>query len=181
MLIKLTLLCAILAIAGSCSLYNDYESSRPANIGELEARLVQAGFHRVAIETPAQNGAVADLPLHRLNRYQSATGNVYWYADPTVCHCLYEGDQPAYERYAALLEQESETAEYVNAVQPEQIAGLSPFGYAFPAPIVLGGWPVMAPGGGPIQSAGGPGGGPFSHPGGGGGHGGIGGRGGGHR
>src|SRR5580700_2974956 len=79
------------ALAASCSIYSDHEQSKPANVLKLEARLVQAGFHRVAIETPQQDGAVAELPLHRLNRYDSAQGSVFWYADPTICHCLYQG------------------------------------------------------------------------------------------
>lgn len=144
-LIRLILACAISALAESCSLYDNYEDSRPATVMEIEAQLVQAGFRRVPIESPEQNGAAAQLPMYRLNRYQSANGSVYWYADPTVCQCLYEGDQRDYETYAGLLEQEHDTAEYVNDVQPEQVAYLSPFGYAFPPPLILGGWPVMIP------------------------------------
>jgi hypothetical protein len=164
-LFRLTLLCAIFSIAGSCSVYDNYQSNRPAKVLEIESRLVQAGFRRVPIETPEQDGAVAQLPMHRLNRYQSANGSVYWYADPTVCSCLYEGDQKAYELYAGLLQQEHDTAEYVNDVQPEQVTYLSPFGYAFPPPLFLGGWPVMIPrvrgpvppfGGPPIPPGGGP-------------------------
>ncbi len=153
-LIKLILTCMIFAIAGSCSVYNDYEANRPANVMKLESRLEQAGFRKISIETPEQDGAVAQLPLHRLNRYQSAAGSVFWYADPTVCQCLYEGDQKAYERYAGLLEQENDTAEYMNDERPEQVAYLSPFGYAFPPPLILGGWPVMIPGGGYVHSVG---------------------------
>src|SRR5208283_3006323 len=96
--IKLIFLAAIFAIVGSCSLFGDYEASRPANVTKIESRLEQAGFRRVSIETPEQNGAVEQLPLHRLNRYQSASGSVFWYADPTVCSCLYQGDQKAYDR-----------------------------------------------------------------------------------
>jgi len=189
---QLILTFIIVATAGSCSVYSEYEANEPANVLELEARLVHAGFHRVPIETPEQNGAVAELPMHRLNRYQSATGSVFWYADPTVCHCLYEGDQKAYESYAGILQQEHDTAEYVNDVAPEQVAYLSPFGYAFPPPLLFGGWPGMIPGpihsmgggrggGGGVTSKGGSGGGGgvHTHGHGGGGHG-IGGHGGGH-
>src|SRR5580658_9584626 len=139
------LLCAI---AASCSVYSDVEANKPATILKMETRLEQAGFHRVPIATPDQNGAVAQLPLHKLNRYDSAKGSVFWYADPTVCHCLYQGDAVAYERYMDLLQQEQETADYVNDVRPDQVAYLSPFGYAFPAPLLLGGWPLLIPGGG---------------------------------
>src|ERR1700682_5815038 len=101
--IKLVFLAAILGIAESCSLYDSYEASRPANVMTIESRLEQAGFRKITIETPEQNGAVAELPLHCLNRYQSAAGSIFWYADPTICSCLYEGDQKSYERYAGLL------------------------------------------------------------------------------
>jgi len=144
--------------AASCSVYKDYQASRPANVMKIETRLEQAGFRRVPIETPEQNGAVSQLPLHRLNRYQSAKGSVFWYADPTVCSCLYQGDQNAYERYVGLLQQEQDTAEYMDDNQPEQVAYLSPFGYAFPPPVILGGWPVLIPsggGGGAVQPRGG--------------------------
>jgi hypothetical protein len=139
---------------------------------ELEARLERAGFRRVPIETPEQNGAVEQLPLHRLNRYQSAEGSVFWYADPTVCSCLYEGDLRAYENYRGQIQQEQDTAEYVNDSQPEQVAFLSPFGYAFPPPVLFGEWPVMIPSGGPVHRMGGPGGGVHPHGGHVGGHGG---------
>jgi uncharacterized membrane protein YgcG len=154
--VRLIAICMI-TLAGSCSLYKDYQASAPANVLELEARLVQAGFRRVPIETPEQNGAVAELPMHRLNRYQSATGSVFWYADPTVCKCLYVGDQQDYETYAGILQQEHDTAEYINDVQPEQVVYLIPFGYAFPPPVLLGGWPVMIHSGEPFHSAGGTG------------------------
>jgi hypothetical protein len=146
--VRFICVCAIVAFAPSCSLYDDYEATQPANVTKIESRLKQAGFQKVSIETPLENGAVEQLPMHRLSRYQSANGSVYWYADPTVCSCLYQGDQKAYQRYAGLLEQENDTAEYVNDERPEQVAYLSPFGYAFPPPLILGGWPVIIPSGG---------------------------------
>jgi hypothetical protein len=153
--VKAFLTSIILALAASCSLYDNYEAGQPSTVLDTEARLVKAGFKRVSIETPDQSGAVAQLPMHRLNRYQSATGSVFWYADPTICQCLYEGDQTTYETYAAILQQEHDTAEYINDVEPEQLAYLSPFGYAFPPPVLFGAWPVIIHSGGPINSAGG--------------------------
>src|ERR1700730_9205084 len=93
MRLRICVIVAIVFALPSCSLYRDYQLTRPANILETEAKLEQARFHHIAIETPAQNGAVMALPLYRLNRYQSANGSVYWYADPKLCSCLYEGDQ----------------------------------------------------------------------------------------
>lgn len=155
--IKAILSCVLLALVASCSLYDNYEANEPSSVLETEARLVKAGFRRVPIDTPEQNGAVAQLPMHRLNRYQSATGSVFWYADPTICQCLYEGDQTSYETYAGILQQEHDTAEYINDVEPEQLAYLSPFGYAFPPPVFFGTWPVLIHSGGPFHSTGGSG------------------------
>ncbi len=156
--IKLAFLAVIFANAGSCSLYQNYERSEPAKVLELEARLVHAGFRRVPIETPEQDGAVEDLPLHRLNRYASADGSVFWYADPTICQCLYVGDQRAYDSYAGILEQEHDIAEYMNNERPEQIVNLTPFGYAFPPPLIFGRWPVGIRSYGHFHSGGGSGG-----------------------
>src|SRR5271167_2696325 len=75
---RLVVASVIFTLAASCSLYETYQAEQPANILELESRLVKACFNRVPIETPEQNGAVAELPLYRLNRYQSASGSVYW-------------------------------------------------------------------------------------------------------
>ena len=181
--IKVILASMILAVAGSCSLYENHEANNPANVMEVEARLVKAGFRRIPIDTPQENGAVAQLPMHRLNRYQSAARQRLLVCGSHYLSLLVRRRSDILSDLCGLLQQEHDTAEYVNDVQPEQVAGLSPFGYAFPPPLLLGGWPVMIPGAGsgPIRSAGGPGGGVFSHPGhGGGGHGGIGGHGGGH-
>jgi hypothetical protein len=173
----------ILAVP-SCSMFQDYESKRPANIAKTESMLDQAGFRKVSIETPDQHGAVSELSLHRLNRYESASGNVYWYADPDLCGCLYSGDENAYGRYAMLMQQEQDTAQYIENTDREQLGMLGPFGNAFPPPVIFGGgWPVMivpAGGGGGGVGRGGGGGGTFGHPGGNG-HGGGGGHGHGHR
>src|ERR1700693_2001421 len=158
-------ICATFALAAACSALDDYKESQPPNVARMETRMEQAGFHKISIETPEQNGAVEQLPLHKLNRYDSAKGSVYWYADPTVCKCLYSGDQQDYVRYVGILEQENDTAEYINDTQPDQVAYLSPFGETFPPPTMFGaGWPVLIVVPGPIgviHPVGGGGGGPI--------------------
>lgn len=175
--LSIALILAIIIAASSCSIYEDYEANRPANIAKIESTLDQAGFRKVSIETPNQQSAASELPMHRLNRYESTSGNVYWYADPDNCGCLYEGDESAYGRYAMAMQQEKDTAEYVESTDQAQLGMLSPFG--FPPPLMYAGaWPVIVvPGGGGGWSGGGggthPGG--HGHEGGGGGHGGEGG------
>ena len=143
MRLRICLAMAIATLLSSCSLYKDHQLSRPANILETEAKLEQAGFHRVAIETPTQNGAVMELPLDRLNRYQSTNGTVYWYADPGLCGCLYEGDQSAFDRYSGLIQKEQDLASYAIESDPDQIASLGAFGNSFPSPFLWGGWPAV--------------------------------------
>ena len=174
----IALLSSMFVVNSSCSMYQDYESKRPENIRKTESLLDQAGFRKVTIETPDQHGAVSALPLYRLNRYESASGNVYWYADPDLCTCLYEGDEGAYGRYAMLMQQEQDTAEYIENTDQQQLGMLGSFGYAFPPPLIFAGaWPAFVPAGGGGGHGGGGGG--FGHPGGHG-HGGGGGHGHGH-
>jgi hypothetical protein len=79
---------------------------------------------------------------------------VFWYADPTICKCLFEGDELAYDRFGEELKRQNDTAAYANyGRSPEEVADLSPFGDAFPPPVL--GWPMVIYVGGPISSAGG--------------------------
>ena len=173
MRVIIIILIAIAVSLISCSTYSHYEESKPDKVMETEARLAQAGFKRVSIETPDQNGAVAQLALYQINRYDSAKGSVFWYADPTICQCLYQGDLAAYQRYEGTLEQDKDIADYMNDTQPDQVANLGYFGETFPPPSMFGPvWPpfFVVPGpGSPVHSVGGHGGSPIHmhHPGGG--------------
>ncbi len=131
---------AMIALAGSCSMYQRIESRN----AKTESLLADAGFTKIPIETPAQHRAVDDLPLLKLNRYQSGSGTVFWYADPDRCRCLYEGDQKAYDRYAMLLQQQDDTAAYARESDPEELAPLGTFGYWFPPPAGSGTWLIFA-------------------------------------
>ena len=153
-LANILLWAAVSASAASCAAYHDYAMSQSSQVTETESALSQAGFKKVPIETSQQNTAVAELRLHRLNQYESAEGKVFWYADPTICKCLLEGDQAAYDRYAEALKQQSDTAAYASYGQTQEVADLSPFGDAFPTP--LAGWPMVIDlSSATIQSAGG--------------------------
>jgi uncharacterized membrane protein YgcG len=153
-LANIALFVAISALVASCAAYRDKAMNQPSQVTEIESELAQAGFRKVPIQTSQQHTAVADLRLYRLNQYQSTQGKVFWYADPSGCKCLFEGDQAAYERYADALKQQTDTAAYAKYGQPQEVADLSPFGDAFPPPLM--GWPMVIDfSGGPIQSAGG--------------------------
>src|SRR5579863_7242119 len=93
LLLRKSLLPAILLtlVASSCSLYHDYEASQPENIRQTESMLSDAGFRTIKIDTDDQVGLVEDLPQFELRKYTASAGTVYWYYDPKICACVYEG------------------------------------------------------------------------------------------
>jgi hypothetical protein len=68
-------------------------------IAGKEDMMTAAGFKFVPANTPARQQAFKQLPAHRFSR-QIRDGRVFYvYPDPTVCVCLYVGDQNAYALY----------------------------------------------------------------------------------
>ena len=65
-----------------------------------EDMLAAAGFTQVpANTTPQRQASLATLPPHKFVRQVRANNVLYTYADPTICNCLYVGNQAAYGRY----------------------------------------------------------------------------------
>jgi hypothetical protein len=167
-------------IVSGCSLYRRYEASKPETVRKTEAALSDAGFMTIKVETDDQGGLVEDLPPDEIRKYSAQSGAVYWYYDPDICVCVYEGHQGDYDRYQMAQRQESDTAQYAAQSDDEQVASLNALnGAFFPPPIFwIGGIaPVPRFGGGGF---GGGHGGHFGGGHGGGGHGGGGHVGGGH-
>jgi hypothetical protein len=68
-------------------------------IAGKEDMMTAAGFKFVAANTPQRQAAFKQLPPHKFSR-QIKDGRVFYvYPDPTVCVCLYVGDQKAYATY----------------------------------------------------------------------------------
>jgi len=64
-----------------------------------EDMLAAAGFTQVPANTPQRQASLATLPPHKFVRQVRANNVLYTYADPTICNCLYVGNQAAYGRY----------------------------------------------------------------------------------
>jgi hypothetical protein len=64
-----------------------------------EDMLSAAGFTQVPANTPQRQASLATLPPHKFVRQVRANHVLYTYADPTICNCLYVGNQAAYGRY----------------------------------------------------------------------------------
>jgi hypothetical protein len=68
--------------------------------------LSAAGFHMVAADTPARADELNSMTPLKM-RYFSQGGRMhYWFADPVVCHCLFVGNEKAYQRYQQIKLQE---------------------------------------------------------------------------
>lgn len=66
-----------------------------------EDMLAAAGFTLVPANTPQRQASLSQLPPHKFAHQVRNNRVVFVYADPTICDCLYVGDQAAYDRYRA--------------------------------------------------------------------------------
>jgi hypothetical protein len=64
-----------------------------------EDLLAAARFTIVPANTPQRVTSLATLPPHRIVREERHGKVVFLYADPSVCACLYIGQQTAFDRY----------------------------------------------------------------------------------
>jgi hypothetical protein len=165
-------------LASGCSAYRRYQASKPENVRKTEAMLTDAGFTTIKIDTDDKVGLVEDLPSDEIYSYKAQSGTVYWYYDPDICECVYEGHQGEFDRYQEALQHENDAAQYAAESEDQQVAQLNALnGGLFPPPIFwIGGVAPIAHFGGGGHGGGGLGGGHGGHGGhGGGGHGGMGG------
>jgi hypothetical protein len=68
-------------------------------IAGKEDMLSAAGFKFLPANTPQRQAAFQRLPPHQFSRTIKNGQVFYVYPDPTVCVCLYVGDQQAYGTY----------------------------------------------------------------------------------
>jgi hypothetical protein len=88
--VKSTLIClAVCAVASACA----------AQVQNKENMLAAAGFTLVPANTPQRQASLSALPPHKFVHQVRNNAVIYTYADPTICDCLYVGNQAAYDRY----------------------------------------------------------------------------------
>ena len=76
-------------------------SACTAAVTKREDTLAAAGFTLLPAGTLERQNALASLPPHKFIHQVRNGKVVFVYADPTICDCLYIGDQAAYDRYRA--------------------------------------------------------------------------------
>ena len=64
-----------------------------------EDMLAAAGFTLVPANNPQRQASLSSLPPHKFVHRVRNNAVVFIYADPTICDCLYVGNQAAYDRY----------------------------------------------------------------------------------
>jgi hypothetical protein len=72
-----------------------------------EDKLSSAGFKRIPPTTAAQLASLKSLPPHRLMQTTRNGKTVWVYSDPTICGCLYVGNQAARDAYLNKQNQQS--------------------------------------------------------------------------
>jgi hypothetical protein len=92
----------MLAAAALCVVVAACES----NAKFKEDLLSSAGFKPVTPKTPEQIASVRSLPMHKLTKTTWKGKTVWVYSDPTICGCLYIGNQAALDRYVQKQQQQ---------------------------------------------------------------------------
>jgi len=74
-------------------------TSEAQRVQNKEDMLAASGFTVVPANTPQRQASLASLPPHKFVRQVRGDKVIYTYADPTICSCLYVGNEAAYGRY----------------------------------------------------------------------------------
>lgn len=91
--------------------------TKQERVANKEDNLAAAGFKFVPANTPARQASFKTLPPYKFSR-QIRNGQVFYvYADPTVCVCVYVGDQTAYGTYRKNMFQKQVADEQLMAAQ----------------------------------------------------------------
>ena len=97
-----------------------------------ENRLVAAGFKMHGLKSEAQISDFRQMPAHMIRPATYKGRQVYVYADPTICGCLYVGSKTAYNTYINGAQDRYVQQQYNSATRDD--------GYS-PSPWMLDGGP----------------------------------------
>jgi hypothetical protein len=68
----------------------------------IEPTLSQAGFVVVQADTPARIEKLNNIKPAKLSSFPVNGKQLYWFADPYVCHCVFRGTEQNYQMYQQL-------------------------------------------------------------------------------
>jgi hypothetical protein len=107
-------------------------------VSNKEDMLAAAGFKIQPANTPQRQAALRSMPPHKFSSQVRSNRVVWVYADPTVCNCLYLGDQQAYDTYRRLVFDR-------NQLQEEQRVAWMNQNNAVPYPFAWEAWGPETP------------------------------------
>jgi hypothetical protein len=89
----------------------------------IEPMLSAAGFHIHPADTPQRQQELTSMTPLKV-RYDARNGKLhYWFADPTVCQCIYVGNEQSYQKYEQIrLQQQTAQREEAAAMMNEDAA-----------------------------------------------------------
>jgi hypothetical protein len=91
---------------------------------QKEDMLAAAGFSFRPANTPQKVAALRALPPHRFVHQVRNGQNVWIYADPSICACLYAGNDTAYQQYRQEVFQKRIADEQAQAARLNQDAAM---------------------------------------------------------
>ncbi len=99
-------------------------------ITDKEDMLAAAGFKLQPANTPQRQAALRAMPVHKLSM-QNRNGKIVWvYADPTICNCVYLGDEQAYDAYRRMVYQKNLADERMAVAQMTEYSAV-PYPFAW--------------------------------------------------
>jgi len=93
---------AIVALALCLGLASCNEDGFQA-VAKKEDMMIAAGFKFLPANTPERQAMFRSLPPHKFLKEIKGDKLVYIYPDPTVCVCLYVGNQKSYSAYRKMM------------------------------------------------------------------------------
>jgi hypothetical protein len=112
-------------LAAGCSSVQRRQDSKPDNVRQTEAMLSDADFLRINLDSSDEDPLARQLSPYELRSYPGPDGTVYWYYDPRVCACVFEGNDEAYDRYLVDQRQEHDIAQYAAESKEQEVASLN--------------------------------------------------------
>jgi hypothetical protein len=85
-------------VIGAALLATACADTEPA-VADKDDMLLSAGFVPKKVNSAVRMATLKSLPPHQFVARAVIGGTRYFYADPTICGCIYVGDQTAYDQY----------------------------------------------------------------------------------
>ena len=91
----------------------------------VEKTLAAAGFQMKLADTPEKLAKLQQLPVRKITVRDHKGAQMFVYADPDFCKCLYAGTEEQYARYRQLAIQQKIAQEQVQSAEMNEDAAMN--------------------------------------------------------